>query len=394
MTFRRRALVPLLLAASLSAGLAVASAPASAAAPAVTAPVTSPVTSPADDAAAKARALRLEVDRLRVEAEQAAEDYDAAYDQLGRVVSAHLSAQQALDTAVSTADSRSATAGRRVRALYMSGGAPALYATVLQGSDIGDVLSRLQSVRRVVGGDRTASQAATKDVVGRTKAEAELARIAATRTALQEQVAGRADRVRELLAQTDALLAEADERVRVLAEQQRQAAEAAAAQRAAERLAQAQAAWQQTAEAAGAAPGPGAFPVFGAAPAPTEAAGQAIAEALTHVGKPYLWGATGPGAFDCSGLTLTAYRAAGLGLPRTSREQWYAGPHVELGALQPGDLLFWASDLSNPSTIHHVAMYLGNGQMVAAPHAGAQVRVQPVYLDGYLGAVRPAVAVS
>ncbi|MCU1673376.1 MAG: hypothetical protein JWN77_1489, partial [Frankiales bacterium] len=241
MSSRSRTLVPLLLAACLSTGLALSSAPA------IAAPA---LTSPADDARSKARALRLEVDRLRVAAEQAAEDYDFAYDQLGRVVSKHLSAQHALDDAVSAADTTSATAGRRVRALYMSGGAPALYATVLQGSDIGDVLSRLQSVRRVVGGDRTASRQATKDVVDRTKAEAELARLAAQRTALQEQVAGRADRVRELLARTDALLAQADERVRVLAEQQRQAAEAAAAQRAAEQLALAQVAWQRTALAA------------------------------------------------------------------------------------------------------------------------------------------------
>jgi cell wall-associated NlpC family hydrolase len=372
-------LAPILLAAVVSAGPAIAASPAHAATPVqapAAAPAAAPLDSPIGDASARARALRLAVDRLRLQAEQAAEEYDAAYDQLGQVVTAHLTAQQHLDEAVSTADARTATAGRRVRALYMSGGAPALYATVLQGADINDVLSRLQSVRRVVEVDRTAKHAATLDVADRTKAEHELARLAARRTTLQAAVADRADRVKALLAQTDALLAQANERVRQLAEEQRRAAEAAAARRAAAELARAQAAF--------------ALLPMGPALPPSEAAGAAIAAASTHLGKPYLWGATGPGSFDCSGLTLTAYRAAGIALPRTSREQWYAGPHVELGALQPGDLLFWATNLADPATIHHVALYIGNGQMIAAPHAGAQVRVQPVYLDGYIGAVRPS----
>ena len=369
-----------LLAAAVSLGPVVAGSPAHAASPPSSVRPAAVVTSPMDDAKARARALRLAVDRLRLQAEQAAEDYDAAYDELGQVVTAHLTAQQHLDEAVSTADQRSATAGRRVRALYMSGGAPALYATVLQGADISDVLSRLQSVRRVVGVDRVASSTATRAVVDRTKAERELARLAARRTTLQAAVSDRADRVKALLAETDALLASADARVRELAEEQRRAAEAAAAQRAAEALARAQAQF--------------ALLQTGPALPPGEAAGRAIAAASTHLGKPYLWGAVGPASFDFSGLTLTAYRAAGIALPRTSREQWYAGPQVALGDLQPGDLLFWATDVTNPATIHHVALYIGNGQMIAAPHAGAEVRVQPVYLDGYIGAVRPSAALT
>jgi len=360
-----------LLAVALTAGPAISSMPALAAGPLTAAPPASPI----GDASARARALRLAVDRLRLQAEQASEDYDAAYEELGRVVSQHLSAQQNLDQAVNTADARSVTAGRRVRALYMSGGAPALYATVLQGTDIADVLSRLQSVRRVVDVDRAASSAATHDVVDRAKAEKELARLAARRTTLQAAVADRADRVRTLLAETDALLAQANARVRQLAEEQRRAEEAAAARRAAEQLARAQAQF--------------ALLPTGPALPPTEAAARAIEVASTQLGKPYLWGATGPGSFDCSGLTLTSYRAAGVDLPRTSREQWYAGPQVALGDLEPGDLLFWATDVTDPATIHHVALYIGNGQMIAAPHAGAPVRVQPVYLDGYIGAVRP-----
>jgi cell wall-associated NlpC family hydrolase len=370
----RRSFAPLLLAAGLTLGLSATAA----LMPAVALAAPAPRTATLDDAKAKARALRLQVDRLRQDAERATEEYDAAYDELGRVVTAHLTAQRALDNAVSSAASISGTASRRVRALYMSGGSPGLYVTVLQGTNITDVLSRLQSVRRVVDGDRSARTAASNDVAARRAAEAKLATLAARRTTLQTAVADRADRVRGLLAQTDALLAQADARVRQLAEEQRLAAEAAAAQRAAAVLAAAQA------KAA-----LGLLPTN--VPAPTEAAARAIAEASSHVGKPYLWGATGPGAFDCSGLTLTAYRAAGIALPRTSAQQFFSGPQVGLGDLAPGDLLFWAYDVEDPSTIHHVALYAGNGQMIAAPHAGDVVKVQPVYLDGFIGAVRPSV---
>ncbi|MGZ6792843.1 MAG: C40 family peptidase, partial [Mycobacteriales bacterium] len=119
-----------------------------------------------------------------------------------------------------------------------------------------------------------------------------------------------------------------------------------------------------------------------------------LAFASAQLGKPYQWGATGPGSYDCSGLTQGAYAAAGVRLPRVASDQWYSGPHVALGDLQPGDLLFWADDLNDPATIHHVALYAGNGLMIAAPHTGDVVKVQPVYLDGYFGATRPGAALA
>jgi len=115
----------------------------------------------------------------------------------------------------------------------------------------------------------------------------------------------------------------------------------------------------------------------------------AIAAARTRLGAPYVWGATGPGAFDCSGLTQWSYAQAGLAIPRVAAEQWNIGPHPTLTELQPGDLLFWATDVNDPSTIHHVALYIGEGYMIEAPHSGAVVHITPVYLDGYIGATRP-----
>ncbi|HEV2779586.1 MAG TPA: C40 family peptidase [Actinophytocola sp.] len=115
-------------------------------------------------------------------------------------------------------------------------------------------------------------------------------------------------------------------------------------------------------------------------PAPTAAAGSAIQFALAQQGKPYQWGAatTHQNSFDCSSLMLQSYRSAGVMLPRTSREQWKAGAYLPVEQAQPGDLLFWAYDTSNPATIHHVAMYLGDGKIVEAQQTGVPVHIRPV----------------
>lgn len=106
---------------------------------------------------------------------------------------------------------------------------------------------------------------------------------------------------------------------------------------------------------------------------PTAAAGAAIAFALAQIGKPYVWGATGPNSYDCSGLMLRAYEAAGILLPRVSRQQFHAGAHVAVTDAQPGDLLFWAYDPNDVRTIHHVAMYLGGNEIVEAQQSGVPV---------------------
>src|SRR6266508_3696417 len=114
----------------------------------------------------------------------------------------------------------------------------------------------------------------------------------------------------------------------------------------------------------------------------------AVRWALAQLGDPYRWGAAGPDSFDCSGLTSSAYRAAGTAIPRTSRAQWNAGPHVDVSNLLPGDLVFYADDPRDPATIHHVGLYIGNGLMVHAPHTGAVVMVASIWREGYIGATR------
>jgi cell wall-associated NlpC family hydrolase len=132
-------------------------------------------------------------------------------------------------------------------------------------------------------------------------------------------------------------------------------------------------------------------------PAPSEVAGRAIQYALGQVGKPYVWGATGPDAYDCSGLMLRAYESAGITLPRVARQQYWAGTQLPVRLAQPGDLLFWGYDTSNPDSIHHVAMYLGNGRMVEAANQTVPLRQRAVSFNEpelMPLAIRPGVPVA
>jgi cell wall-associated NlpC family hydrolase len=120
---------------------------------------------------------------------------------------------------------------------------------------------------------------------------------------------------------------------------------------------------------------------------PPGAANTALQAALSRRGDTYVWGAAGPSDFDCSGLMLWSYAKAGISLPHSSRVQYTYGKPVAYGAWQPGDLLFFGS---SADSIHHVAMYVGNGEIVQAPTTGVPVQVVPVSSGGsdYYGAKR------
>ncbi|MFI6726298.1 NlpC/P60 family protein [Streptomyces atratus] len=137
---------------------------------------------------------------------------------------------------------------------------------------------------------------------------------------------------------------------------------------------------QGTAKAQGALAASGAL---SSTRSPSRAGGEAVKYAIGQVGKPYVWGAEGPDSFDCSGLTSQAWAKAGRVIPRTSQEQWRQLPKVPLNALRPGDLVIYFPKAT------HVALYIGNGQVVQAPRPGSQVKVSPVASNPLLGAVRP-----
>jgi cell wall-associated NlpC family hydrolase len=130
---------------------------------------------------------------------------------------------------------------------------------------------------------------------------------------------------------------------------------------------------------------------------PQTALSAMLKAAMSRRGLPYVWGGAGPTTFDCSGLVQWSFRQAGIVMPRVAADQALSGPSVPVSQLQPGDLLFYHTDPTDPTYISHVAIYLGNGWMEQAPEPGLDVEVVPAdFGTEFAGAVRvnPAQAAS
>jgi cell wall-associated NlpC family hydrolase len=326
------------------------------------------------DAKSQADQLRARLDELTAREDRAQERLGYVRDQLAAASNASIGTEQELEVLLGDASTTAATEVNRIRALYMTGGAPALYSTVLGGTDISDVLSRVATVRQVM----TADAAHRSDAAAAVRRTSDLHERLATVAQTRAQLAGRAS---ALLATVQGLQQAQRQALRAANTQVKQLADALAAQRE-------QAARDAAARSLGS---------LGLLDGPRPAAGNpygdaAIAAALSKLGRPYVWGAEGPDTFDCSGLVQWSYAQAGLSLPRLADDQYFAATPVPLSDLKPGDLLVYAYDVHDASTIHHITMYLGNGQMVHAPHTGDVVRVAPVYLDGLYGAARPGLS--
>jgi cell wall-associated NlpC family hydrolase len=164
----------------------------------------------------------------------------------------------------------------------------------------------------------------------------------------------------------------------------RVAAQRRAAELAARLLAERRAARQLAAAPPASAPTPPPAPVAGSGGAKV-----AVQWAYKELGKPYVWAAAGPNSFDCSGLTQYVWGKAGVYLGHFTGDQWNEGTHVTQSQLEPGDLVFFAYNTNDASSIHHVGIYVGGGNMIDAPFTGADVRVEPYNRSDYIGAVRP-----
>ncbi|MFF7054056.1 NlpC/P60 family protein [Streptomyces griseorubiginosus] len=197
--------------------------------------------------------------------------------------------------------------------------------------------------------------------------------------------------VQKKLADARELLSELTAREKARLAAIEKAKQEAAARKAAE-LARQQAAAEKAAQGAGQEAGrqestPGTGTSTATDPSYATRAAKALAFARAQIGKPYVWGATGPGSYDCSGLTQAAWKAAGVTLPRVTYDQVNAGATVSLADAQPGDLVFFYDGIT------HVGLYIGNGMMIHAPKPGAYVREESIYYDGESAihsVVRPA----
>ncbi|MFE2143290.1 NlpC/P60 family protein [Streptomyces sp. NPDC059456] len=296
---------------------------------------------------------RAQVDRLFEEAEQATERYNRAGERAERLRTEIDRAQDALARGQDRINTMRGVLGTFAGAQYRSGGIdPAV--ELMLSNDPDEYLDRASQLDRL-----TDRQARRLDELRKEQRRLGQQRHEASQK-LAELDAVRADVARQKRAVT-AKLAAARRLLNAMPSQER--ADFERASRSGDR--------------------PGALPDLGAAVPSSGRAAAAVMAARSAVGRPYVWGSTGPSGFDCSGLMVWSYRQAGVSLPRTSQAQRYAGRRVPLSQAQPGDLVTYRSDAS------HVGMYVGNGQVVHAPYPGARVRYDPVGMMPVASVTRP-----
>ncbi|MGW0782575.1 NlpC/P60 family protein [Streptomyces sp. NPDC002913] len=279
------------------------------------------------------------VDRLYGEAERATELYNAAREDLGALRGRIARAQDSAARTQEDINEMRAVLGSMAGAQYRSGGIDPSVALLLS-SDPDTYLDRAEALDRA--GERRAltlhklHRAQRRIAQSRAEAAAALAAMERDREAVarhKRTVEGKLDRARQLLRSLPA----ADRESLGRASRSVRSQEA-----------------------------------FGADAAGSARAMAALMAARQALGRPYVWGANGPDGFDCSGLMQWAYARAGVGLPRTSQAQRYAGRMVPLSQARPGDLVAYRADAS------HIGMYAGGGQVIHAPYPGAPVRYDPV----------------
>ncbi|MDQ4024689.1 MAG: NlpC/P60 family protein, partial [Actinomycetota bacterium] len=310
---------------------------------------------------AELEAARERLLELEAEFEIVVEDYNRVHEGLTEIQARIGITELEVRTIERRMGTRRDAAVDVARELYMGGPAETLEA-VLSASSFNEIGARIEYLE-------TTQVAQSKLFEG----------LAADRSELEAKIEElEEDRAAAFAAEERLTALRADIEAK-LADQQDEIAELNAAIERAERLAAARAATAAE-ERAEATPPP---PVAAPAPAPNAGAQAAVDAALSQLGKPYQWAAAGPDSYDCSGLTMWAWARAGVSLPHNSGMQYAATPRVDRSDWQPGDLLFFGSP------IHHVSMYIGNGQMVEAPYTGSQVRVVPADRSDYVGAGRP-----
>jgi cell wall-associated NlpC family hydrolase len=341
-------------------------------------------------------AVKEKVDTLYHQAETATQHYNAAKE---RSEKQRTKVDQLLaDVAANTEKLNEArrTLGTYAAAQYRDGGMTSSAASLLFSNDPQDLFDQSHLMDRMAGSEKRAVDDFQTQAAKAAKERREAAQSLASLTNTQNELKTKKKSVQDKLAQARQLLANltAKEKARLAAiekkkaeEARRKAAELAEKQRKAEAARQQQEQAQQSSgsSSSGSSSGSGSSTGTGSSTSTgSTKAAKAIDFAESQLGKPYVWGATGPNSYDCSGLTQAAWKAAGVSLPRTTWDQVKAGTRVSTSDLNPGDLVFFYDDIS------HVGLYIGDGMMIHAPKPGDVVKKAPITEMPIYGSVRPA----
>jgi cell wall-associated NlpC family hydrolase len=376
--FPLRVLSVVVAAASVTTGVVAMAAPAS-----------------AQSVKAQIAAAQRQLRALNNSAEAASERYDAARIKLQSAQQSVGAAQRRLDAAQRKVASMQSSVSRFAVAAYQGSSADSLMTIASTGS-ASSVIARVSGLEAVSASQ--AQELVAVQAARRAQDQAQVdasAALAVQRTATSTMATDR-NQILAAAAKEKKILSSLQAKEAAIIKAAKARAARIAAQRAAARLA------AQQAAAAAAARAVASQPVSQPAPAPQRAPGSgggpvsaaggastAVAWAYREIGKPYVWGAAGPNSFDCSGLAMYVWAKAGVYLEHFTGDQWNEGTHVSRSQLEPGDLVFFAYNTSDPSTIHHVGIYIGGGEMIDAPYTGVDVRKDPAFRSDYIGAVRP-----
>ena len=320
-----------------------------AAAPAVAEPSSS-------DKMAEAARVKAQVEALDTRAEYAAERYNAAHEKHDNLVSDLKKAKKRVAKAENRINDLQSHLNTRANDMYRSGQLGAM--EVLLGAEDFEQFAATWDLLK--GMNQSDASATSEMKVVRAEAKAAQSEVAAKEKSAAKQLATMASNKKQIegqLAERERKLSGIETEVRIL--QAREEAQRAAASRSY-------------------SGGGGNFPPPQRAPRSS-----IVSVARKYLGARYVWGATGPNTFDCSGFTSYVYRQVGVSIPRVSRDQINAGERVSQKDLAPGDLVFFGSP------IHHVGMYIGGGMMIHAPNSGDVVKISPAFRGNYSGACRP-----
>ncbi|MCL2849792.1 MAG: NlpC/P60 family protein, partial [Micrococcales bacterium] len=304
----------------------------------------------------------------------------------GEVYAQAMETSQQADAAAASAAAEKATADVAVtqartqlvqvaRQLSTTGGTSDTLTAILSADDFADLAERTAQLEHVTGrNDQMVQEFLAVQTVARTmdlRAQ-ETAATAAAAKATAETALGQAQQAsRAARASVAAGEKRRDELVAALAAAQNTSIEVQRARQAAVDAAREAQARANLASPAASTPAPS---TGGTTRGSASAGETAVAWARTQIGKPYLWAASGPASYDCSGLTQQAWRQAGVSLAHSSRTQYTQVKKVPVADLRVGDLVFWASNTSDPSTIYHVALWVGPGTILEAPAPGMLIR--------------------